>query len=94
MSDAYGKLSDSELSQITGTIPAKVPVSSCIPEVILQKFGENLDWNYNTIFQTAQKFDLLRKNHPELDAKKFWTSILRGGLQAAVYISDSKVESL
>ena len=47
------------------------------------------DWNYNTITTTVQKFDILRSKHPELDAKKFWSAVVRGGIHAAVYISDS-----
>ena len=47
------------------------------------------DWNFNTIEQIAYKFDILRRNHPAFDARKFWQSVLRGGLQAAVYFSDS-----
>lgn len=91
---AYGKLSDSELSEISGLIPENSPLSDSIPPVIIKKFGDILDWNYNTIRQTAAKFDILRKKHPALDARLFWKALLKGGLQAAVYISDSQMESL
>ena len=89
--DAYGKLSDEDLSKINGKIAENQKVSDCIPEVILNCKGLNkTDWNYNTIKQTAEKFDILRPKHSELDAKRFWNAVLRGGLQAAVYIADSK----
>jgi site-specific DNA-adenine methylase len=52
-------------------------------------FSKKIDWNYNTIVSTAQKFDILRPKHPELNLEKFWQAILRGGIQAAVYFSDS-----
>lgn len=61
-----------------------------IPKVLQNPEYENIkDWNFNTIKQTAQKFDILRKNHPEFDLKTFWKAVLKGGLQAAVYFSDT-----
>lgn len=88
--DAFGKLSDSELKQIEGVIPANVKIADFIPEVLKTKeYKEKIDWNYNTIEATAKKFDILRPKHPEIDAKKFWQAVMRGGLQAAVYINDS-----
>ncbi len=87
---AYGKLSEKELSTISGEIPANKKVSDFIPEVLkTTEYINKLDWNFNTIQQTAKKFDELRSKHPALDARKFWSAILRGGIQAAVYISDS-----
>ena len=65
-------------------------VSDFIPKVLQNPEYENIkDWNFNTIKQIAQKFDILRKNHPEFDLKTFWKAVLKGGLQAAVYFSDT-----
>lgn len=65
-------------------------VSDFIPKVLQNPEYENIkDWNFNTIKQTALKFDILRKNHPEFDLKTFWKAVLKGGLQAAVYFSDT-----
>ena len=47
------------------------------------------DWNYNTIKATAEKFDILRAKHPALDSQRFWKAVMRGGIQAAVYVSDT-----
>ena len=91
---AFGSLSEAELSEITGFIEENASAAASIPPVISKKFADRLDWNYNTVRQTAEKFDILRKRHPRLDAKLFWTAVLRGGIQAAVYISDSNMESL
>ena len=52
-------------------------------------FLEKIDWNYNTVLSTVQKFDILRPKHPELKMKDFWQALLRGGIQGAVYFSDS-----
>ncbi|MCR5189369.1 MAG: ATP-grasp domain-containing protein [Treponema sp.] len=87
---AFGKLSTEELNSIQGQIPENEKVSNYIPEVLKNAEYENkMDWNFNTIKQTVEKFDELRKKHPALDSRSFWAALMRGGLQAAVYISDS-----
>lgn len=87
---AFGKLTESEIDSIEGIIPENASVESYIPDVLKnEKYASLKDWNYNTILQTARKFDSLRSRHPKLDAKKFWLAVMRGGIQAAVFISDS-----
>ena len=87
---AFAKLSESELETITGTIPQNIKIEDSIPEVLKNaEYINRTDWNYNTIQTTAQKFDILRPKHPELDAKRFWNALTRGGIQAAVYVSDT-----
>ena len=87
---AFAALSKTEMEGLNGSILQNQSVEESIPPFILEKYGMLTDWNYNTISQTAKKFDILRKNHPALDAKKFWNALMRGGLQAAVYFSDSQ----
>ena len=88
--DAFCKLSDDEMAEINGVIPADEKVENYIPNVLKKSEYINIrDWSYNTISQVAQKFDVLRAKHKPLDAKKFWDAVTRGGLQAAVYICDS-----
>ena len=87
---AFAKLSESQLETITGTIPQNKKIEDSIPEVLKNaEYINRTDWNYNTIQTTAQKFDILRPKHPELDAKRFWNALTRGGIQAAVYVSDT-----
>ncbi len=89
--DAFGRFTEEELNSITGIIPADKKVIDFIPQILKSaEYINRTDWNYNTIQQTAEKFDILRAKHPELDAKKFWSAVMRGGIQAAVYISDSQ----
>lgn len=89
---AFEEIPSHVLEKISGIIPADEKVQDNIPEVLRDEKYLNLkDWSFNTITQIAQKFDILRVKHPELDAKVFWSAIVRGGLQAAVYISDSKI---
>ncbi len=87
---AYKELSDKELETITGKIEKNKSVINFIPEILKSADYVNAeDWNFNTIEETARKFDILRPVHPEIDAKKFWSAVVRGGIQAAVYVSDS-----
>lgn len=87
---AYGKLSEEQLSLINGSIPKNEKIINFIPEFLKNSEYINItDWNYNTIEQTVNKFDVLRPVHPQLDQKKFWKALMRGGLQGAVYFSDS-----
>ena len=87
---AFAKLSESQLETITGTISQNKKIEDSIPEVLKNaEYINKTDWNYNTIQTTAQKFDILRPKHPELDAKRFWSALTRGGIQAAVYVSDT-----
>ena len=89
--DAFCHLSEEELATIDGEIPADKKVEDYIPKVLKKAdYNSKKDWNYNTILDTARKFDKLRAKHKALNAKKFWDGVTRGGLQAAVYIADSK----
>jgi biotin carboxylase len=91
---AFGKLPSSVISEMSGSIPQNQKVSDFIPKVLQTAEYINIrDWNFNTISETAVKFDILRPKHPELDAKRFWSALVRGGIQAAVYVSDT-VEKL
>ena len=91
--DAFGKLTAEQLSELSkaADIPADSKVSNYIPEVLkTSEYINKKDWNYNTIQTTAEKFDIMRAKHPALNQEKFWKAVMRGGIQAAVYVSDSK----
>lgn len=91
---AFGKLSPEVLAEISGSIPQNQKAADFIPKVLqTADYIDIRDWNFNTIAQTVEKFDILRPKHPELDAKRFWSALMRGGIQAAVYVSDT-VEKL
>ncbi|MCQ2589401.1 MAG: ATP-grasp domain-containing protein [Treponema sp.] len=87
---AFGDLSESQMEKLTGFIEKNKSVYEFIPDFLKSAdYVDAEDWNYNTISETAKKFDLLRPTHPKLDCKRFWSAVMRGGLQAAVYVSDS-----
>ena len=89
--DAFGQLSSEDLDSIQGVIPKDACVVDYIPDVLKKdEFKKKKDWTYNTIKTVAEKFDILRAKHKEIDAKRFWNAVTRGGLQAAVYVSDSQ----
>ena len=39
------------------------------------------------LFETIEKFDKMNLNHGELNYKKFWLALIRGGIQGALYVS-------
>lgn len=87
---AFGKLTEEEINQLPEIIKENEKISKNIPKFMNSADYINIkDWNFNTIEQTASKFDILRPKHPQLDGKRFWNAVMRGGLQAAVYVSDS-----
>ncbi|MBR0032313.1 MAG: ATP-grasp domain-containing protein [Treponema sp.] len=70
-------------------IPADKSVLSCIPET-LEPFVDSIeDWNHCTLRKTLEKFDKICPTHKELDGKKFWHNVLRGGIQGILYLVDS-----
>lgn len=80
--------------KLEGNIPSNEPVLKNIPIEILPLLEENqMDWNYLTIKQTLKRFDKICKIHPVISQKQFWLSVFKGGLQAAVYISDSSFKN-
>ncbi len=87
---AFGAFDDELNSEISGSLDKNQSVSEAFPQILKQEKYETLqDWSYNSLMTVAQKFDILRKNHPKLNLKTFWRYVFRGGLQAAVYYSDS-----
>ncbi len=77
-------------SAIKGTLIKKgEKVSSLIPK-ILEPFADTLtDWNHCTLRKTLSKFDEIAFDHPDMDGEKFWKAVLRGGIQAALYVCDT-----
>ena len=88
--DAFRKLTENQLNELQGEIAADTLVAQTLPDFLNTPEYQNLiDWNFNTIAQTLQKFDILRAKHPALNKQEFFKAIMRGGIQGAVYYSDS-----
>lgn len=89
---AFGSLLPDQKAVLEKTAPIakNQKIVAVIPQFLKQKPYDTLtDWNYNTVEQTAKKFDILRPSHPLLNAKEFWSALIRGGIQGAVYYSDT-----
>jgi len=74
---------------VGGTIPAGTRVSDAVPqELYALAESDDEDWNHRTLRATCLLFDAVCPDHPALDAGKFWSSVVRGGIQGALYVSD------
>ena len=89
--DAFGKLTENQVKELQGSIAKDSPVCPELPAFFnTSEYQDLRDWNFNTIKESLEKFDILRPKHPELDKKDFFKALMRGGIQAIVYYSDSK----
>ena len=83
----YEKICELDLQ---GTIPANKSILKDIEPFIYELLDTpQKDWNYLTALETCRRFDLYMPNHPELPKARFWKALFKGGLQAAIYVSDS-----
>jgi biotin carboxylase len=82
-----------DFNKISGTIPMNARISDTVPEELrtLLASGET-DWNHRTFSMTCSLFDAVCPEHPELDAVTFWNAVIRGGIQGALYASDTAGE--
>jgi biotin carboxylase len=64
------------------------PVLSQLPSV-LESVADSLeDCNHRSLKQTLRLFDQICPQHPVLNAKRFWSALIRGGIQGALYVAD------
>lgn len=61
-------------------------ISNNVPDA-LSYCMDLTDWNHLTLGETIEKFDKMNLNHGELNFKKFWLALVRGGIQGALYVS-------
>lgn len=61
-------------------------ISNCVPDS-LSNCMDIKDWNNLTLLETIEKFDKMNLHHGELNYKKFWLALIRGGIQGALYVS-------
>lgn len=70
-------------------IAANQSVLASLPETLIPLADSLKDWNHCTLRKTLEKFDEICPNHGELDGKKFWSAVLRAGIQGALYVADN-----
>lgn len=89
---AFNGISSEKVEVLSGNIAENKSIFGEIPDFLQTKdISSLIDWNYNTIKETARKFDVLRKIHPSMNRKEFWKALIKGGIQGAVYYSDSQI---
>ena len=72
-------------------IAAGESIEKNIP-LCFKESADNLkDWNHRSIKMTAQLFDSICPNHPDLDKNVFWKALIRGGIQGILYVADSSL---
>ena len=70
-------------------IPENARTIDFLPEALIPLADSLRDWNHRTLRKTLEKFDEICPAHKELDGKRFWSAVLRGGIQGALYVADN-----
>ena len=83
---AYEKLKETEIS---GIVEENESVLKNVPvEIKTALDSVEKNWNYRTLSEEAELFDLITKKHRPVSKNRFWKAILKGGIQAALYVID------
>lgn len=78
-----------EVAQKDFMMPANIGVKNFIPECLNKpEILSVKDWNYISIEKTLELFDKLKNEHKEIPYRKFWTYLVRGGIQGALYAAE------
>ena len=77
--------------QTAPRIEADSLLSDQLPPALASVSGSVRDCNHRTISETLSLYDRLCPQHPSLSAKKFWLSLLRGGIQGVLYETDLEI---
>ena len=92
---AFKAFSELENIDLRGDIPAGESVlSSAQDELRALLERPQKDWTHSTALAAAHAFDALVPNHPAIGKERFWRALFKGGLQAAVYVSDTEAKDL
>ena len=60
-----------------------------IPNTLNKKESLSLtDWNYLSLQETLEKFNIIRQTHKPVEYQKFWTYLINGGIQGALYATE------
>ncbi|MBQ2313907.1 MAG: ATP-grasp domain-containing protein [Treponema sp.] len=76
------------LARSQPTVPRNEKTSSLLSEKV-KNFADTIeDYNHRTLQDTLRLFDRLCPEHPQLEGRKFWRALARGGLQGILYVND------
>ena len=93
---AFSSFEKIEFLNLSGKIPADFSILKdaenfpALKELLLLP---EKDWTLQNALCVAEKFDSVCKKHPPLERSVFWKAFFRGGLQGAIYVSDSSQDS-
>ncbi len=93
---AFSSFEKIDSLNLSGKIPADFSILKDAENFpLLKKFLllPEKDWTHCDALCVAEKFDSTCKKHPPLERPVFWKAFFRGGLQGAIYISDSTQNS-
>lgn len=93
---AFSSFEKIEKLNLSGKIPADFSILKDAENFpALKKILElpEKDWTHQNALCVAEKFDSICKNHPLLERSVFWKAFFKGGLQGAIYVSDSCSDS-
>ena len=75
-----------ELNEKKFLIPENADIFDYIPDTLNKKEILSLtDWNYLSLQETLEKFNIIRQTHKPVEYQKFWTYLINGGIQGALY---------
>ena len=90
---SFEKVCALELEGIIETDSSVISDAEKYPELKKLLDLPETDWTHKTAYAVAECFDSLCPSHPAISRKRFWCALFRGGLQAAIYVSDSVLYS-
>lgn len=91
---AFELFYDLKKYNLSGFIEKNSPVLESVSKDFVDVLkSSKKDWSYMTAYEVASRFDLLMPEHPAMEKNRFWSALLKGGLQAAIYVSDSYAEN-
>ncbi len=93
---AFSSFEKIEFLNLSGKIPADFSIlkdAENFPALKEFLLLPEKDWTHQNALCVAEKFDSVCKKHPPLERSVFWKAFFRGGLQGAIYVSDSSQDS-
>ncbi|MGP1458502.1 MAG: ATP-grasp domain-containing protein [Treponema sp.] len=85
--DAFFEL---DAIDLCGEISAGESIVSSAPEELGALLTRpQKDWTHSTALEAARAFDEREPEHPAMNKERFWSALFKGGVQAALYVSDT-----
>ena len=84
-----GRHLDKTLERDLAKNPENADIFDYVPDTLNKKEILSLaDWNYLSLQETLEKFNIIRQTHKPVEYQKFWTYLINGGIQGALYATE------